>query len=313
MTFRYLILGATALSLVACSNNADKAAETPAETTAEAVVETVEAPAEETAEAANNAPSLDAILDAQPDNVKARYDARRPKETLEYFGIEPGMTVAEVLPGGGWYSKILLPYLGDEGHLIGIDYSVDMWSKFGGFANEEFLERRKSWASTWTEQAAGWDTGSEAEISAFAFGSMPQDMKGKADAVLMFRALHHLNRFEGAYWDGAIADIKNVLKPGGVVGIVQHRAPEDSTDEWANGDRGYIKQSFVIAAFEEAGFELVGEPNELNANPKDEPGADDQVWRLPPTLGTSREDPELRAKMEAIGESDRMTLLFRLK
>ena len=89
-----------------------------------------------------------------------------------------------------------------------------------------------------------------------------------------------------------------------------HRAPETTSDEWADGNRGYLKQSAVIAMFQEAGLELVAS-SEVNANPKDQPGADDTVWRLPPSLRGSKEDPELQAAMLAIGESDRMTLLFR--
>ena len=101
-----------------------------------------------------------------------------------------------------------------------------------------------------------------------------------------------------------------MLKDGGLVGVVQHRAPESASDEWANGSRGYLKQSAVIAMFEDAGFQLVAR-SEINANPKDQPGEEDIVWRLPPSLRTSQENPELREAMLAIGESDRMTLLFR--
>lgn len=311
MTMRYLLIGAAALALAACGSGDKTASEAeptiaPVETAAETVAQDA---VQEVTE--KEAMTLDAALDMQDDAAKARYQYRNPKETLEYFGIKPGMTVVEVLPGGGWYSKIMLPYLGDDGALIGADYSVDMWSNFGGFANEEFLENRKTWASTWPNDALAWRGGTQADVSGFAFGSMPKDMKSTADAVIAVRAMHHLNRFGGGYWDPAIADIKAILKPGGIVGIVQHRGPEANPDTWANGDNGYLKQSFVIERFESAGFELVGEPSDINANPKDQPTGEDIVWRLPPTLGTSREDPELKAKMEAIGESDRMTLMFR--
>lgn len=83
-------------------------------------------------------------------------------------------------------------------------------------------------------------------------------------------------------------------------------------DAWALGDQGYVKQPAVIAAVEKAGFELVGS-SEMNANPKDQPTEQESVWRLPPSLSTSESDPELRAQMQAIGESDRMTLTFRKK
>ncbi len=309
MLLRHLLIGTAVLSFAACSGGKVEK-ETPATATSEPVAAEMTSPEAEATPVAV-APDLDAILAMQDDAAKARYQYRHPKETLEFFGIEPGMTVAEVLPGEGWYSKILLPYLGDEGRLIGIDYNVDMWSNFGGFADETFLSRRKEWPKTWSNSALAWRQNSQTEIDAFAFGAMPANYRGAADAVLYIRSLHHLNRFNAAYWDQAIKDTFNILKPGGIVGIVQHRAPEASPETWANGDNGYLKQSFVIKKFEEAGFELVGEPSEINANPKDVPTSDDTVWRLPPNLGTSGGDTELKAKMEAIGESDRMTLLFR--
>ncbi|MGB1139665.1 MAG: methyltransferase, partial [Halioglobus sp.] len=101
-----------------------------------------------------------------------------------------------------------------------------------------------------------------------------------------------------------------MLADDGLVGVVQHRAPESATDEWADGSSGYLKQSAVIQMFNDAGFELVAE-SDINANPKDQPGADDIVWRLPPSLRGSKDNPERAAAMQAIGESDRMTLLFR--
>lgn len=261
------------------------------------------------------ATSLDTILSAQKDSAKARYAFRNPKETIQYFGIEPGMTVADVLPGGGWYSSIILPYLGDDGHYVGVDYSIDMWGKFGGFATPEFLEKKKTWPATWTADAMEWRGGTNAKVTAFAFGGAPKDLKGSVDRVLLIRALHHLHRFDQAHLEGAMNDIKYILKPDGIVGIVQHRGGEDQGDAWAGGDNGYMKQSRVIEIMEMAGFELAGEPSEINANPKDQAKSDDKdkVWRLPPTLGTSKDDPELQAKMEAIGETDRMTLKFRLK
>ena len=94
------------------------------------------------------------ILAAQPEETQARYEHRHPKETLEFFGIEPGMTVVEVLPGGGWYTKILLPYLGAEGKVIGADYSIESWSAV--YSDETFLASRENWAADWTEDASGW-------------------------------------------------------------------------------------------------------------------------------------------------------------
>jgi len=296
-----------ALSLLACSSETVEP-DTDTQTTTETELQ-------ETASAVD-APSLDDILAAQPEEAKARFEYRNPGATLEYFGVKPGMTVAELLPGGGWYSKIVLPYLGDEGHLIGVDYDIDMWAKFGGFVDDKFLEDRKSWSTSWAETARGWKSeGSATEISAFALGNVPEEIQGTVDMVLIIRAIHHMNRFEQAHLADGLADIKSILKPDGIVAIVAHRASEDQDDGWANGDNGYLKQSHVISIMSDAGFELVGEPSEINANPKDKASSADGdiVWRLPPNLGTSAEDPELRAKMQAIGESDRMTLKFRIK
>ena len=108
----------------------------------------------------------------------------------------------------------------------------------------------------------------------------------------------------------ALADAYGALRPGGIVGVVQHMAPEDADDAWADGSAGYLKKSAVIATLEGAGFELVAE-SDINVNPQDQPTAEDMVWRLPPTLYGSRDNPEQAAAMNAIGESTRMTLLFR--
>ncbi len=255
--------------------------------------------------------ALDETLAAQPEEVQARYVYRHSKETLEFFGIKPGMTVVEGLPGGGWYTKILLPYLGADGVLIGADYAEDMYPKFGFFSQED-LDKKKTWVVDWTARTNGSRVKDDAKISAFQFGSLPEEMKGTADAVFLVRALHNLARFEndGAYLTAALKDTYDVLKPGGVVGVVQHEARDDKSDEWADGSRGYLKQSFVIERMENAGF-VFEESIGINNNPADQPGDDDIVWRLPPTYFNSGDNPELKAEMNAIGESNRMTLRFR--
>lgn len=257
--------------------------------------------------------TLDAVLAEQSDDVKARYQWRHPRETLEFFGVRPGMTVVDTLPGDdGYYSKILRSYLGPAGKVIGADYAVDMWKLFGGFATAEFLAKKATWAADWTAIARGWCEEDCAVAEAVVFGSIPAEDKGTVDAVLMIRAMHHFNRFEeeGGWRTSALKDTMDMLKPGGIVGVVAHRAPEGHSDKWAEGDAGYLKQSQLIAAFEASGFEFLGS-SEINANPADQPTEQDFVWRLPPTLATSRDNPELKAKMEAIGETDRMTLKFR--
>lgn len=296
---------AATVTLAAAALAACDAADTTeaVETTADTVIE---AP---TVATLSSADLLSAALDAQSEEMKARYAARNPADTLAFFGIEPGMTVVEALPGGGWYTKILIPYLGSEGKVVGVDYAIDMWPKFG-FMSEEQLEAKKTWTTTWVADAKTWGEG--ADIGAFVFGAADTSIAGSADAVLMIRALHNLNRFEsdGGFRTEALSDAFAVLKPGGILGVVQHRAPAGSPDDWADGSNGYLKQDALISAIEATGFELV-ETSEINANELDQPTTDDFVWRLPPTLGTSRDNEELRAEMTAIGESDRMTLKFR--
>ena len=254
---------------------------------------------------------LAVVLSAQPEDVQARYVYRHPQETLEFFGVEPGTVVVEALPGGGWYSKILVAYLGDAGTLVGVDYAQDMFPLFG-FFGEEFLEKKKTWAPDFIAGAGEWGIEDGAGVNAFVFGSLPEEMKGTADTVLFIRALHNLARFEGqgGYLTTALQNAFDVLKPGGVVGVVQHEARENMSDEWASGAKGYLKKDFVIDKMTAAGFEYIG-ASDVNQNEKDQPGSEDIVWRLPPSLSTSREDPELREAMQAIGESNRMTLKFR--
>lgn len=258
-----------------------------------------------------DAERLAKALAAQPEETQARYQYRHPQETLEFFGIAPGMVVMEALPGGGWYSKILLPYLGAEGQLLGADYSMDMYPLFG-FFSEERLKKQSTWVQDFPVEAKEWAGDDGAAVTAFSFGSMPDEMIGTADAVLFVRALHNLARFEkdGGFLTAALKNAHDVLKPGGIVGVVQHQARESMSDEWAGGQNGYLKQSFVIAKMEEFGFEYVGS-SDINQNEKDQPTESDIVWRLPPSLATSRDNPELKAELEAIGESNRMTLTFR--
>ncbi|MFK7829065.1 MAG: class I SAM-dependent methyltransferase [Congregibacter sp.] len=255
--------------------------------------------------------TLDAVLAAQPEEVRARYVYRHPRETLEFFAIEAGMTVVEALPGGGWYTRILAPYLGSGGTVVGVDYDPALFPLFG-FYSAERLAAKATWAEDWVVEAQEWFDIPVADIDAFQFGSMPNRMEGEADAVLLIRALHNMARFEsqGDFLSTALAEVYRVLKPGGVVGVVQHMAPEDMPDAWAGGSAGYLKKSFVVSRFESAGLEFVAE-SDLNTNPEDKPTVDDVVWRLPPTLATSGDDPELAAQLSSIGESNRMTLLFR--
>ena len=258
--------------------------------------------------------SLSTVLEAQPDEAKARYGARNPAQTLAFFEIEPGMTVVEALPGGGWYSKILIPYLGPEGQLIGAHYPDAIWPVlFGENADPERIAGFVARADGWAAGAREWYGDEGAAIDQFKMtDGQVSENAGAVDAVLFIRAMHNLSRAESeiGVMSGAIAEAYDLLKPGGVVGVVQHRGPEGNSDEWAVGNAGYLKQSAVIAAFETAGFELDA-TSEINANPLDVPGEQDVVWRLPPSRATTEEGTLERAAVDAIGESDRMTLRFR--
>ena len=251
---KYLFLIAL-LPLAGCGGSAPDAGESmPA---SEASSETPPA----AAMAEPSAPDFAAILDAQPEEVKARYQYRDPAGTMAFFGVEPGMTVVEALPGGGWYSKLLLPYIGENGVLIGADYPYAMFEA-NPRTTPERLESKKTWVADWTAQAEGWRMDGYAPVKAFQMAELPADMEGTADAVLFIRALHNLARFDEAFLKQAIADSYNVLKPGGIVGIVQHRAEEDAPYDYTRGHNGYLKQSEVIAMFESEGFELVKTPDD---------------------------------------------------
>lgn len=269
-------------------------------------------PAETTGQQSSPSERLDAVLAAQSDADKARYIARHPKEMLEFFEVKPGMTVVDTLPGDVWYAGILMDYLGSQGKVIAADYSREMWQLFGEHSPKP--EETAKWAEEFNGKLAAKRGSDDAAVVAVHYSEIPDELAGTADVILVSRAIHHWMRLEdkGQWMSKALADMSKLLKPAGIVGVEAHRAPQASSDAWANGDQGYVKQSAVIAAFEKAGFELV-EASEINANPKDQPTAKDSVWRLPPTLDTSENDPELKAKMEAIGESDRMTLKFRKK
>lgn len=259
------------------------------------------------------APDMNALknaVSARSEDEQARDSARHPAQTLAFFRVAPGMRVAEALPGGGWYSKILAPYLGANGALYAANYNDDMWEMFGFFSPEAIAERVANNAKFPAKVAEMTDN--NIETGTFTFATLPDELAGSFDRVLFVRALHNLNRFEdkAGTMSQALAATHKMLKKGGMVGVVQHRLPESAAAEGADGSRGYLKQSDVIAAFNKAGFELMAE-SEINANSKDQPGAKDIVWRLPPSLATSREDAALREQMQAIGESDRMTLLFK--
>ena len=254
--------------------------------------------------------ALATAVEARGEKDRTRDAARHPIETLTFFQVEPGMTVAEGLPGGGWYSKILADYLGGEGTLYGVNYPERIWPMFEN-RTDEWRKARAAATGKFSAMVAGF-TDNGITTDGFTFNTVPPEIAGTVDRVLLIRALHNLNRFDAqsGMLAQALSGVRGMLKADGLVGIVQHRLPESAPEKGADGSRGYLKQSTVVAAMEQAGFELVAQ-SEINANPKDQPGPNDIVWRLPPSLVGSKDNPEQRAAMLAIGESDRMTLLFR--
>lgn len=229
----------------------------------------------------------------------ARDKYRHPAETLTFFGVKPGMTVVDYLPSGGWYTRILVPYLGENGTYIGMNPDVSNSPSY-------FKDRMSNSAEKFPAQAAEWTGGKGAKVTAFNIDSMPDELKGTVDRVLMFREFHNQYRFDWLYAD--LVATRALLKDDGMVGVVEHRAKANAPASYTGGGKGYMRERDVISAFEAAGFDLVA-ASEINANPKDPADHVNGVWMLPPSLGGATD--ETRPVLQAIGESDRMTLLFR--
>ncbi len=253
-----------------------------------ALAQSVSAPAQQDAlQAAIAAPTRKAT------NV-ARDRYRHPLETLTYFGVKPGQTVVEIWPGGGWYTEILAPYLKQGGGTL---YAVAPDWGISGITKLKAAD------------PALYGTIRTADFPAFD-PAAPRVPDGTADVVLTFRNVHNWRMGyrrddKQDYSPLAFRQIYAMLKPGGVLGIVDHRLPESASDERETSS-GYIKVSTVKRLAEQAGFRLAGS-SEINANPKDTADWPDGVWTLPPTLELGDKD---RDKYLAIGESDRMTLKF---
>lgn len=247
------------------------------------------------------APAMATVLaDSRRDADRARDVWRHPAETLAFFKVEPGMTVVDYMPSGGWYTRVLVPYLGDKGHYIGLNPGVSG-------ASERTRAALGDLGATFPAKAAEW-TGVPAErIAAYNTDALPDSIMGSVDRVLVFREMHNVLRNGWLYPD--FLAMRRMLKADGLLGIVQHRARGDAPADYTNGSKGYLRERDVIALVEAHGFELVGK-SEINANPADPANHPGGVWTLPPTFSGVQDDAE-RARLSAIGESDRMTLLFR--
>ena len=231
---------------------------------------------------------------------RARDQYRHPSETLAFFRVAPDMKVGEYAPGGGWYTRVLGHYLGGEGQLVGLYYDPT-----SGPFDAEAQQRIRAGAAGFPAEAAEF-TGLPAEhFSAMTLDAVPEGEAGTFDRILVIRMLHNMMRWNNA--DSEIKTMRGLLKPGGMLGIVQHRAPEGASADYANGSKGYLRQDDVVGFVEALGFEFVGS-SEVNANPRDPANWEDGVWMMPPSLGG---DDAMDAQTRDLGESDRMTLLFR--
>jgi predicted methyltransferase len=235
-------------------------------------------------------PALKAAVAAPsrtPANI-ARDKYRNPVATLQFFGVKPTNNVVEIWPGGGWYTEILSPYLSANGKL-----TVAVPGE----------RQRESISKKLTADPA---TYGKVQIATFPMTpSGTQVAAGRADVVLTFRNVHNW-RFGGVdKVQVAFNEMFAMLKPGGTLGVVEHRLPE-SMETALEEKSGYMKRSSVIAYATRAGFKLAAE-SQINANPRDTHDYPKGVWTLPPNYAEGDVD---RAKYAAIGESDRMTLKF---
>ena len=246
---------------------------------------------------AENGPDpLDAVISGSHRDAKhvARDVYRHPKETLSFFGITPDMEVLEILPGGGWYTEILAPYLKDDGQFAVASFGHEHSVEYLRSIHNKLVEKFDGEPEIYGKVVLGVFQG-ETYLENFEDASF--------DMVLTFRNTHNWIRRGGV--EDIYRSFYRVLKPGGTLGVVQHRA-EAGGDAQVTAEMGYVPESYIIELLEGIGFELI-DKSEINANPKDTRDYPDGVWTLPPTYRLGEKD---RAKYTAIGESDRMTMKF---
>lgn len=247
---------------------------------------------------ARTAQKLDQILvgDHRSAENKLRDQYRHPAETLAFFGIADTQTVVEIFPGGGWYTEILAPLLKSHGKLYEASYSDNSSSSTPYQIRATTNLKKKLQAQPELYGAVTVTALQVPETTAIA-------PPASADLVLTFRNVH--NWLKDGSADQVFTAFFSALKPGGVLGLVEHRAPAGTTLEQTIKS-GYVTEAEVIRLAEKAGFRLLAK-SEINANPKDSKDYPDGVWTLPPSLSGN---PAERQRYLAIGESDRMTLKF---
>lgn len=235
------------------------------------------------------------LADPARDADRVRDQHRHPAQTLSFFKIRPGMTVVDYMPSGGWFTRILVPYLGEKGRYIGLNPDVrgldDNWKKSYADAHQVFPAKAQGWFAANSGHAA---------IDAWNSNDLPGELKGKVDRVIIMREIHNLWRKD--IMRKEMAAIHGLLKDDGLLGIEEHRARDKSPVAYLDGSKGYMRQGDVIALIEACGFELVGK-SEINANKKDPANHERGVWMLP---RTSRGLP-IRLKRPASPKSARAT------
>jgi len=212
------------------------------------------------------------------------------------------MTVVDYMPSSGWFARVLVPYLGEKGRYIGLNPDVRT-------ANDGLKKNFAGLKDGWAAKSAPWFTGMSglAPTEGYNSDDVPGDLKGKVDRVMIMREMHNLWRFDLLRRE--LGAIHGLLKDDGLLGIEQHRARPKAPFSYTDGSKGYMRPQDVIALVEANGFELVAK-SEINANKKDPANHVRGVWMLPPNL-SGVADPAEKAKLIEIGESDRITLLFR--
>ena len=235
---------------------------------------------------------------ARTDAERARDAYRHPLETLTFFGLRPDMNVIEIAPGGGWYTAILAPVLAEHGKLRVTNGDPNGPPESGG------TKRARALLARFAAAPATFGKVEPIIVDWKSPNALGPD--GSVDLVLTFRNVH--NWVQAGTFDTVLADAFKVLKPGGILGVVEHRANASlaAADPKVISDTGYVPESFVNEHAVAAGFKLAAK-SEINANPKDTKDYAKGVWTLPPTYELGDAD---HAKYAAIGESDRMTLRF---
>ena len=247
-------------------------------------------------------PALEQVLaDPRRDADRVRDNFRHPAETLAFFDVRPGMVVVDFMPAGGWFSRVLIPYLGESGTYVGLNPTIPD-SATGFQAN------MRGYAESLPAQAQGWVGDNGARVVGANSATVPDELAGTADRFLIFREMHNIRRL--GWLHETLVTARRLLKDEGLLGIEQHRAAPGQPASYVLGDNGYQREADVIALLSAYGFELVAR-SEINANPADPANWPDGVWSLPPSFRGAAEGSEERTRRTAIGESDRMTLLFR--